>query len=468
MATWLKHDTSVEVKLGPFVSNADGYTALTDLTISAADVRIAKRGGDWDQKNNTSAAVHEENGWYRVQLDSIDTEVAGPLIMAVNIDGALPVWREFIVLQPVVYDTFIASNNGFPVDPPTVANAVWDEDMDAHSTMGSAGQILSSAYLEAYDLPDAAAIADAVWDEVAAGHQTAGTFGQTLGNSAAEGGFSVAFLTNMLLADTSTIKGHTSNIGDQGEGLTRVADIVWDESTAGHTTSGTFGEQVKTDIDEILNGVNTIYLTLIGTPVPATAAAIADAVWDELISTHTNPGSTAEKLAAIPTGSAPTAATIAAAVWDLSVTGHITLGTFGAYNKTMLDVINLDVVTVKNAVDTEVAAIKGKTDQMVFTTANRLDVQVHGMQADTVTASAVASDAVNEIADGLLDRANGVETGVTPRGALRLAASALAGKVSGAGSTNETFRNAVADSKNRIVNTVDASGNRTAVTTDLT
>jgi hypothetical protein len=31
-----------------------------------------------------------------------------------------------------------------------------------------------------------------------------------------------------------------------------VADAVWDEATAGHTTSGTFGEQLKTDVDAIL------------------------------------------------------------------------------------------------------------------------------------------------------------------------------------------------------------------------
>ena len=31
-----------------------------------------------------------------------------------------------------------------------------------------------------------------------------------------------------------------------------IADAVWDENTAGHTTAGTFGEQVKNDIDAIL------------------------------------------------------------------------------------------------------------------------------------------------------------------------------------------------------------------------
>lgn len=37
-----------------------------------------------------------------------------------------------------------------------------------------------------------------------------------------------------------------------GPSAADVADAVWDEATAGHTTSGTFGEQLKTDVDAIL------------------------------------------------------------------------------------------------------------------------------------------------------------------------------------------------------------------------
>jgi hypothetical protein len=36
-----------------------------------------------------------------------------------------------------------------------------------------------------------------------------------------------------------------------------IADAVWDEATVGHTTVGTFGEQVKTDIDAILDDTGT-------------------------------------------------------------------------------------------------------------------------------------------------------------------------------------------------------------------
>jgi hypothetical protein len=38
---------------------------------------------------------------------------------------------------------------------------------------------------------------------------------------------------------------------------TEIADGVWDEATSGHTTSGTFGEQLKTDVDAILADTGT-------------------------------------------------------------------------------------------------------------------------------------------------------------------------------------------------------------------
>lgn len=108
-----------------------------------------------------------------------------------------------------------------------------------------------------------------------------------------------------------------------------------------------------------------------------------------------------------------------------------------------------------------------------------LDVQVTGMganvitssaiNADAITATGLAADAANEIADALLNRANAIETGLTPVQAIRLIAAVLAGKISGGGTGTVTVRNAVADSKDRIVATTpDANGNRTAITVDLT
>jgi len=43
-----------------------------------------------------------------------------------------------------------------------------------------------------------------------------------------------------------------------GGSASAIADAVWDEATSGHTTSGTFGEQLKTDVDAILADTNEI------------------------------------------------------------------------------------------------------------------------------------------------------------------------------------------------------------------
>ncbi len=95
-------------------------------------------------------------------------------------------------------------------------------------------------------------------------------------------------------------------------------------------------------------------------------------------------------------------------------------------------------------------------------------IDATAIAADAIGASELAADAANEIADALLDRAAAVETGLTVRQALRLIAAANAAKLSGAATTTITIRNAVADSKDRIVATVDSDGNRSAITYDLT
>ncbi len=84
-----------------------------------------------------------------------------------------------------------------------------------------------------------------------------------------------------------------------------------------------------------------------------------------------------------------------------------------------------------------------------------------------ITSSYTTPPTAVQNADALLDRADGIEVGLTPRQALRLDSAALAGKLSGGATVTNTFRNAVADSKDRIVATVDSSGNRTAITYDV-
>lgn len=111
---------------------------------------------------------------------------------------------------------------------------------------------------------------------------------------------------------------------------------------------------------------------------------------------------------------------------------------------------NLDtqLTAIDDYLDTEVAAIKAKTDNLPASPAATSDIP---------TADANA--------DALLDRAAGVETGLTVRQAMRLMAAALFGKASGLDTTTAVYRD-TNDSKNRISATVDSDGNRTDVTLD--
>ena len=53
----LKQSTAATIKLGPFVDDGDGKTAETGLTISQADIRLSKAGGDFAQTNNSAGAT---------------------------------------------------------------------------------------------------------------------------------------------------------------------------------------------------------------------------------------------------------------------------------------------------------------------------------------------------------------------------------------------------------------------------
>ena len=161
-----------------------------------------------------------------------------------------------------------SSSSGTTISPSTWTN-ITNADADA-------------ATAAAASAPSAAAVADAVWDEATSGHTYAGTFGEQVkvdmddlvtkatdtyslaaGNSGKLDTIDNFIDTEIaaILADTGTtlndkidvIDGIVDSIlASSAPSAASIADAVWDEATSGHTTGGTFGEQVKTDIDAIL------------------------------------------------------------------------------------------------------------------------------------------------------------------------------------------------------------------------
>lgn len=120
---------------------------------------------------------------------------------------------------------------------------------------------------------------------------------------------------------------------------------------------------------------------------------------------------------------ADASAEIADAVWDEDATGHQTQGTFGQaigdpvadtntiFKATVTDAagatVGVDVVAVK----AETASIQSDTDNIqtripAALVSGRIDASVGAMAADTLTASALAGDAVTEIQSGLATQAS--------------------------------------------------------------
>jgi len=140
MATWLKQSTAVSIGLGPFLNDADGKTALTALSIAQADIRLKKNAGSWAQKSQANAAAHQENGWYEIALDTTDTGTLGILVVSVSKSGALPVWREFMVVPANVYDSMVTGSSNLQV------NTTQIEGSDATDQINAACDVALADY----------------------------------------------------------------------------------------------------------------------------------------------------------------------------------------------------------------------------------------------------------------------------------------------------------------------------------
>lgn len=129
------------------------------------------------------------------------------------------------------------------------------------------------------------------------------------------------------------------------------------------------------------------------------------------------------------------------------------------------------------AVDAKIDTIDGNVDAILVDTGTTLQAELDGIQADTediqsrlpaalvggrIDATVDGTGMEASAVDAILDEQIGDGT-VTMRQALRVLLAGMAGKLSGAATTTVTIRNA-ADSADVIVATVDANGNRSAVT----
>lgn len=192
---FIKQSTTTTISLGPFVDDTDGKTAETGLSLT---VYLVKNGAAAAARNSATAISHDRDGYYRVELNGTDTATPGLLRALASPAGALPVWRDLVVLPANVYDSLIGGSDRLQVhaDELTanlitaaaldataaaeVADAVWDEAQSGHATAGTFGRYLDAQVSAAATPPTAGAIAGAVWDEALSGHLLAGSAGDAL------------------------------------------------------------------------------------------------------------------------------------------------------------------------------------------------------------------------------------------------------------------------------------------------
>ncbi len=377
----------------------------------------------------------------------------------------------------------------------------------------------------------------AIWDALTSALTTAGSVGKLIVDNVN------ATISSRLASASITLSGGAVTVGTNndktGYGISAAAvQSVWDALTSALTTSGSIGKWILDKLDVVVS----TRLATSGYTVPPTAAANADAVWDETLADHLTSGSTGNALNAAGAAGDPWStalpgaygsgtagkivgdninATISSrstyaggdtsgtttllsriasaltitggkvdvndktgfslssagiqAVWDALTSALTTAGSIG---KLLADNINAtissrasqtSVDTIDDFVDTEVAAIKAKTDLIPASPAAVGSAMTLTSAYDAAKTAAQPGDVptANANADALLDRSNGIETSWTPRQSLRIMLAVLGGKLSGAATTTATMRD-VGDNKNRVVATVDVDGNRTSVSYDKT
>jgi hypothetical protein len=338
MARWLKQSTSVDVPIGPFVDATDGVTAETGLTITQPDIRLKKNGGAWAQKNAAQTLTHEENGYYEVTLDATDTNTLGLLRLAVNESGALPVWEDFLVVPANVWDSFFASD-------------LLDVNI---SQFGGTNGTFASGRPEV----NATHAAGTAWNSGAIGAATLAADTLTAAKVASDVGTEIG--TAVWATATRTL---TANPGLDAAGIRTAVGLA---SANLDTQLGT----IDTNVDAVLEDT--------GTTLPATLSTIAGYIDTEVAAIVTTLGTPAG--ASVSADIAAIKAETASILTDTAEIGAAGAGLTALASQSSVN-------TIDDFLDTEIAAIKAKTDQLTFTNTGVVDANITHVISDPVQAN---------------------------------------------------------------------------------
>ena len=233
------------------------------------------------------------------------------------------------------------------------------------SSSGAKTTVLVFYPLETSDTPvDVLAISG---DSVAADNLEAAADGT--GYNLGGGSIVAASVTALVTANTTQLAGQT---------VTAAAGVTF-PGTVSSLTAGGVRTELATELGRIDVAVST-RLEGSSYTTPPTAGTIADAVWDETIGDHLTGGST---------GAALNAAGSAGDPWTTTLPGSYTGSQAG---KILADILVDTGTTLQGEVDD----IQSRLPAALVS--GRMDASVGAMAANTLTASALATDAASEVA----------------------------------------------------------------------
>jgi hypothetical protein len=194
------------------VSQADTKLFKTSATLATGDCKVSKDGGSF---NNIGTLPVEISTTGVLSLALTGTEMTADTVVVLFRDASGAEWCDLMLTLHTVAANFDALN--------TDIDAILADTAELQTDWVNGGRLdlildARASQTSVDDLPTNAELA-----------------------------------TSQASADDATLSAIAAlSIPTAGA----IADAVWDEATTSHTTSGTFGEQVKTDVDAILADTN--------------------------------------------------------------------------------------------------------------------------------------------------------------------------------------------------------------------
>ena len=298
---YLKQSTTVTIQMGPFLDKTDGVTEETALT---PGIEVSKAGAAFAARNSATAVSHDAEGWYRVELNATDTGTLGPLMVKAHDNAThLPVWHEFMVVPANYYDSIVAGSDKLQVDITQI---------DGAATNGNNAVL----HLKQLNIQNDTAAALVVYQTDIVGTANA----VDIGTQSFVGGVGL----NIFSTADNAIE---SSAGGNGHAL------ALNGSGTGSGLSGTIADLRTLGLDHLLSAAVSGSDVTNNSVVAKLVSASATADWDDYDNTtdslQANQAEHDATQTAVGAISAPTAAAVADAVWDEARSGHVAEGSFG-------------------------------------------------------------------------------------------------------------------------------------------